>query len=724
MFRKKMFFFFSIFSTASLFSCGLANYNFGSNQPGVAFQDSRSNDNSTGVFNSRAGRLESTDTCVENEDCVELCDSMLKRFSDQKKCYDQKEKEVQTLRDVYNLLAIGNPRKLIEIDSDDMEEFLVFGPELWRDAIYGFERQRKEDCDENDGSGDARDREDCRLSNYYKQEGYYSDGAAATLKWVAQNDWLAKLMVEHDNEHVIMQSLLEVLSKGGNQSMGDDDDQETEARREKTCNLELYEEDKNGDGNCDLINEDLDRDGRFDCGEDLNCDGDCDDTVDGEEEDEDGKSLDGDRHTCDRDESTVILEDIDGDGNQDCGEDRNCDGDCDDPGDIQNTDNRDGVSGNCDRSEYRAAGTWISSDDIDGDGNQDCGEDLNCDGVCGSGENDNGDDRDGDGHNCDRSELRRSSGAVVEWNADTHDIDGDRQPDCGEDRNCNGDCADDDDIQNNDNRDGVAGNCDYSRGEYRAADTWISSDDIDGDGKADCGEDRDCDGVCTDEGSDWDIDGDTVCDRDNGEDLNNDNTWVDLELADLNGDGRRDCGEDLNCDGDCDDTDIGESDNGDNRDGVSGNCDRTGLEDLDNDHYFDVIVEDITGDGRCNSNSDTDHGRLNPQAVPPPSGPDLDMDEADRYRAFGANCLGDPRENYFNVAVEEGNKNSAGLGHQLVRTLCESTDDRADRDLCVEYFYCYINGGGPAGTANTISNYMRSSGISNWDNDYNDCNLQ
>lgn len=209
-------FIFCIISAFLFFSCGFANY---AGQGAVGFQDSRTaddeKDESTGVFNSPSGRLESGNNCIDNDDCVELCDSMLQSFSDQKKCYDETEKEVQALRDVYNNLAIGNPRKLERLDESEMEPFLVFGPTLWEDAITGFERGRKENCKVNLDPVDARDREDCKFDDYYMQEGYWSSGAVAALEWIARNDWLSELIIENDEDSVIMKALLDVLAHGG-----------------------------------------------------------------------------------------------------------------------------------------------------------------------------------------------------------------------------------------------------------------------------------------------------------------------------------------------------------------------------------------------------------------------------------------------------------------------------------------------------------------------------
>lgn len=215
----KLSFIFCFIFSLCLFACGLANYN--STDSGAAsFQESRDGaDESTGVFNSPAGRLESEDVCSDNDDCVELCDSMLNRLSYQKKCYDKKEAEVQAFRDVYNLLAIGNPRKLERVDTEQMEEFLVFGPELWKDAITGFERGRKEDCVENLDPPDPRDREDCQFDNYYKQEGYWSSSAAAALEWIAGSNWLSEFIQQNDEDHIIMKTLLNILAHGGEEEL-------------------------------------------------------------------------------------------------------------------------------------------------------------------------------------------------------------------------------------------------------------------------------------------------------------------------------------------------------------------------------------------------------------------------------------------------------------------------------------------------------------------------
>ena len=272
MIYKKIIFILSVILIGSLFSCGLANYNFGSSPTPATIKNF--NADSTGVFNSPSGRLESSDTCSKNEDCKELCNSMLQRFSDQKRCYEHKEKEVQSFRDTYNLLALGNPRKLARVDIDEMKKFLTFGPVLWHDAIYGFERERKDDCTPNDGKDDPTEREDCKLKGYYKQVGYWSSGAASTLEWIAKNDWLAELIIEHDDEddeHVIMTSLLDVLANGGGKNFfrypssnpvdrdKDDRDRESPAEREETCNLALIEPDLNNEGvSCLRENNDAD----------------------------------------------------------------------------------------------------------------------------------------------------------------------------------------------------------------------------------------------------------------------------------------------------------------------------------------------------------------------------------------------------------------------------------------------------------------------------------
>lgn len=234
-----------VFSIGGLFSCGFANYNFGPSNADVTVLDSRVKDDSTGEFNSPKGRLESSDTCSKSEDCKALCDSMLQRFFLQKKCYDYKEVEVQSFRDTYNLLALGNPRKLARVDTEKMEKFLTFGPELWRDAIYGFERQRKEDCTPDPGDDDPTEREDCKLEGYYRQVGYWSGGAVSALEWIAKNDWLAEFIVRHDEDLVIMTSLLDVLANGGGRVFkegdsdreDDPDDTPTDKKKNATCDL-------------------------------------------------------------------------------------------------------------------------------------------------------------------------------------------------------------------------------------------------------------------------------------------------------------------------------------------------------------------------------------------------------------------------------------------------------------------------------------------------------
>ena len=198
---------------AGLSSCGLVGSNLGTS--GGNNTSSQDSTREPGTFNSPNGRLTSRSTCLDNDDCVELCDSMLKHLYSQTYCYDYTEKEVQALRDTYNLLALGVSRKLSQIEPDDMETFLKFGTDLYRDAIYGFTRGWKDPCKYKPKDPDPTEREDCRLENYYQQEGYRSQSAANALKWIAENNWLAKLLKDNDKDHVIMLALLKILAEGG-----------------------------------------------------------------------------------------------------------------------------------------------------------------------------------------------------------------------------------------------------------------------------------------------------------------------------------------------------------------------------------------------------------------------------------------------------------------------------------------------------------------------------
>ncbi len=274
-----------VFCTFFLFSCGfLGGLSTNSSSSSLNFLDSRAKDESTGVYNNPAGRLESGSRCSENKDCVKMCDTMLRRLAHQEKCYKKKENEVQELRDTYNLLALGRPEKLVEIEPEEMENFLDFGPELFQDAIYGFERQRKKGCEVETNPEDPRDREDCKLENYYRQDGYFSPGASHALAWIARNNWLAKLILEYDKDDLsIMLSLLDVLAHGGGQNLGDENKRERETKytggtenpgigdRQKTCNFDgLNEPDMDapgtiGYGTCNDTSEDGKNGGRFNC---------------------------------------------------------------------------------------------------------------------------------------------------------------------------------------------------------------------------------------------------------------------------------------------------------------------------------------------------------------------------------------------------------------------------------------------------------------------------
>ena len=199
---------FLVISLAFLFSCGLVE-NSGSQ---ANLQDSQDGDDDDD--GDSEPRLESDDKCFENSKCIEVCDSMLKNFKDQKDCYEEAENKVQSFKDTYSLLTFGSSRKLERIKPKDMETLLDFGPVLWRDAIYGFERGRKENCTVNLNPSDPRDREDCKLKDYYKQGGYDGEGASEALRWIAQNNWLGELLDELDKDEEVATALVNVLAKG------------------------------------------------------------------------------------------------------------------------------------------------------------------------------------------------------------------------------------------------------------------------------------------------------------------------------------------------------------------------------------------------------------------------------------------------------------------------------------------------------------------------------
>ncbi len=195
-------------------SCGLGGPTtgvFGSKDAGGV---SSTLGSTTGVFKGR-NRLTSGDPCFDSEDCKQLCASMLKSLSDQEECYDYSEEQVQAFRDTYNLLAFGDPDRLEKITSSEMEEFLDFGTDLWRDAIYGFERGLKKNCVVS-GKVDDIDRENCRRSDYYQQAGYNNQGALEALTWIAKNNWLALLISDYDKNLVIMNALSEIAARGIN----------------------------------------------------------------------------------------------------------------------------------------------------------------------------------------------------------------------------------------------------------------------------------------------------------------------------------------------------------------------------------------------------------------------------------------------------------------------------------------------------------------------------
>lgn len=159
-----------------------------------------------GEYHNPNGRLQSGNTCSASDDCIKLCASMLQNLSDQQDCYELTESEVQKLRDTYNLLALGDERKLEEIVIEEMDNFLKFGPVLWLDAISGFETGRKDtdDC-ANIAVEDLSS--SCKTDDYYQQEGYDVEGARNTLEWMSKSPWLTEYLKRHDTELLILKNL-------------------------------------------------------------------------------------------------------------------------------------------------------------------------------------------------------------------------------------------------------------------------------------------------------------------------------------------------------------------------------------------------------------------------------------------------------------------------------------------------------------------------------------
>ena len=209
MLKQKKILFFILLSITILFSCV-------DREAAIRSIFEEDDQKVTGVFESRAGRLDSSAVCSRSEACMELCDSMLQNLVDKERCYSRyTEKQVQGFRDVYNLLAVGDDTKLEDIDPEEMKKFMEFGPQFWRDAIRGFKTgiRNTEACDQE--IGQDQESRDCERDTYYIQPGYKKEGAANALSWIAVNHWLGELLSEKDNhrgeEHSIMTALLDVM---------------------------------------------------------------------------------------------------------------------------------------------------------------------------------------------------------------------------------------------------------------------------------------------------------------------------------------------------------------------------------------------------------------------------------------------------------------------------------------------------------------------------------
>lgn len=217
---------------SGMLSCGFLEEVYYSNTP--SGEDRRSSQ----AARDQRPRLSSKNTCFENEDCKDLCHTMLYELKALQRCYRHSEEEVQGFKDTYELLENGEHRKLEKITEEEMELFLKFGPELWKSAIKGFERGRKEEdlkitkadgskttCKElakSTGPDSTRYNRFCRRDNHYRQFAYNSEGAADALSWIASNDWLAKLLLKHDKDRGEKFSILRALTYQLHKGKGSD----------------------------------------------------------------------------------------------------------------------------------------------------------------------------------------------------------------------------------------------------------------------------------------------------------------------------------------------------------------------------------------------------------------------------------------------------------------------------------------------------------------------
>lgn len=165
-----------------MISCRPADGSFRSN----TFSVDNDDDDDVAVADSRRSDRRDQRPCEDRDSCQDSCDYMFRSSSARSDCYRLSFDDVSELEEVFDRLHAStiNLRSLEDIDSDGFEEFLEIDIDGWVDIIVGEEGEGHEG-----------------------HEPYSRSEAHSALKWIAENDNIARTLYRTDEYSDILYHL-------------------------------------------------------------------------------------------------------------------------------------------------------------------------------------------------------------------------------------------------------------------------------------------------------------------------------------------------------------------------------------------------------------------------------------------------------------------------------------------------------------------------------------
>ena len=124
-------------------------------------------------------------TCDNRDSCQDICDDMFRSVSSRSTCYDESNRNVDTLQEVYDTLADSSisERELESLDPEDFGFFLSM----------------------NEGGDDFID----IIQGNHQFDGYNKSNSKTVLEWIARNEEIASEIRSYDRNNEILFVLME-----------------------------------------------------------------------------------------------------------------------------------------------------------------------------------------------------------------------------------------------------------------------------------------------------------------------------------------------------------------------------------------------------------------------------------------------------------------------------------------------------------------------------------